>query len=87
MTQGKHLPSALRRAPCGARGLKLQAIISKTTIKSRAPCGARGLKSEFSLMSRRPGRRAPCGARGLKYVKHDKLPQGEQVAPHAGRVD
>ena len=57
-----------RRAPHGARGLKLPSM--RVVVKSygRAPHGARGLKPASCEMCREQSCRAPHGARGLKRI-------------------
>ena len=49
------------RAPCGARGLKLQGFRGSMDRGRRAPCGARGLKS-----SARSCDSMPCLSRSLR---------------------
>ena len=76
-----------RRAPHGARGLKLWAHSNRVTVTGRAPHGARGLKrivlhpiSHTSLS--RPTRGAWIETLRLRRPRHC-----EHVAPHTGRVD
>ena len=55
-----------RRAPHGARGLKLQWKRRSDWRVGRAPHGARGLKPENQEELKARRGRAPHGARGLK---------------------
>ena len=76
-----------RRAPHGARGLKLPHREGLHAARGRAPHGARGLKrihlqtSSICRLSR-PTRGAWIETRGLTAAKEPR-----QVAPHTGRVD
>ena len=61
-----------RRAPHGARGLKLNLKRHAELVNRRAPHGARGLKFHNVACSVSAGfRRAPHGARGLKSQFQD----------------
>ena len=73
-----------RRAPHGARGLKLADCMRRSPDRSRAPHGARGLKPDC-LPRRRVGlRRAPHGARGLKLLWQKKQSRSVRSRPARG---
>ena len=42
---------AVRRSPCGERGLKCKGVTALSSMVSRSPCGERGLKSHNRRLS------------------------------------
>ena len=57
---------AVRRSPCGERGLKLRCSAQSSIAAGRSPCGERGLKLPTTYIIHRLVCRSPCGERGLK---------------------
>ncbi len=77
-------PPAARRAPRGARGLKLRPRPRGLGDPSRAPRGARGLKRIHLQHPAGGARRAPRGARGLKPQVRRVLGQARLSRPSRG---
>ena len=72
-----------RRAPYGARGLKLIRTNNPRAVARRAPYGARGLKPSTARSFFDGFSRAPYGARGLKQP--DIAFGGNRQGPRPGR--
>ena len=79
---------SIRRAPCGARGLKFFGPpYSSQKRRSRAPCGARGLKSSSAAQAARARQSRPMRGAWIEIRAERAGQRGLGVAPHAGRVD
>ena len=75
------------RAPHGARGLKLAALLAALQSVRRAPHGARGLKHDGLLDSREAVRSRPARGAWIETRSRQLRQVPLPVAPRTGRVD
>ena len=76
-----------RRAPHGARGLKLLMQHINQTVVSRAPHGARGLKHTWAELNEHAVRSRPARGAWIETGGITLWQRRQRVAPRTGRVD